>query len=101
MKNDSPVKADQFFAAFAQRYPQWWTEKGSHMASSSAKDAIALLDNYEASNKTVQAKAVQQEKSTQRLQAAITPQGVSAPPGQPTQDEEASFAKGYKRVAGR
>ena len=101
LKNDSPDKAEAFFAVFAQRYPQWWTDKGSHMASSSAKDAIALLDSYEVSTKTVQAKTQQQAKSAQRLEAAITPAGAPATPGQPTLDEEASFAKGYKRVAGR
>jgi TolA-binding protein len=102
MKAGSPEQAEQFFQSFAQRYPQWWTEKGSLMASDQAKDAIALLDGYVQHNQTVSTKQKQQAKNTQRLEAAITPQGAGAPPsGQPTQDEEAAFRSGYKKQAGR
>jgi hypothetical protein len=94
-------KADEFFAAFELRYPLWWQEKGAHMASPSAKDAIALLDNYKAHNQAVSVKTQQQAKSAQRLQAAITPTGAPAAPGQPPLDEEAAFAKGFKRAQGR
>lgn len=101
LKSDSPDKAEEFFKQFEQRYPQWWKERGSHMASSNAKDAIALLDGFQAHNTAVSDRKKQQDKSAQRLGAAITPTGAGAPPGQPEPDEEAAFAKGFKKVAGR
>lgn len=101
LKTDSPDKAEEFFKQFEQRYPQWWKEKGSHMASSNAKDAIALLDGYQAHTTAVSEKEKQKQKSAQRLGAAVTPTGAGAPPGQPEPDAEAAFAGGFKKVAGR
>lgn len=39
-----------------------------------------------------------QERNKTRLEGAITPKGGGSPPGQPTQDDEADFAKGFKKA---
>ena len=101
LKAQSPDKAEEFFKTFEERYPQWWQDRGALMASSVAKDAIALLDGYQAHTKAVSAKQQQQDKSKQRLEAAIQPRGAGAPPGQPAEDEEAAFASGYKKAYGK
>jgi hypothetical protein len=99
LKADSPDKAEAYFSQFAERYPQWWAEKGKAMASSSAKDAIALLDGYQAHTKSISDKQKRDEKNAQRLEGAVMPRSAGAPPGQPTQDDEAAFNAGYKKVA--
>lgn len=38
-----------------------------------------------------------QERNKTRLEGAITPKGGGSPPGQPTQDDEADFASGFKK----
>lgn len=101
LKADSPDKAEEFFKSFEQRYPEWWKEKGSHMASTKAKDAIALLDGYQAHNQAVTEKEKQKAKSAQRLGAAVTPTGAGAPPGHQEPDPEAAFSGGFKKVSGQ
>lgn len=39
-----------------------------------------------------------QERNKTRLEGAITPKGGGSPPGQPTQDDEADFASGFKKA---
>lgn len=99
LKSQSPDQAEEFFKSFEQRHPQWWKEKGSLMASSTGKDAIGLLDGYKAHTTAVSDKTKREERNAQRLEGALTPRSAGAPPGQPTQDDEASFQSGFKRVA--
>ncbi len=98
-----PVKAKEMLNDFIRQFPNWWSEKGSKLESSSTDDAIALLDSY---NEFKAAKAAtptpaeqsrrSKEKSQQRLSAATTPKGTQQPPQPGVSDEEA-FNRGFKK----
>jgi hypothetical protein len=69
-------------------------------ASDRPRDAIRLLDAYKTHSERAAADAEARRKKQERLAAAVTPKGSQEPP-QTGIDDEAAFARGYKRARGK
>ena len=92
-KTDSR-KAEEMQDGFTRSYPKWWEERGRAMFSDSANDAVKLLDGYAEHVKSKSAPAVDPQKKTERLAAAVTPKGLPQA-GKTTESVEAAFAAGF------
>lgn len=68
------VKADALFKEVQQEFPDWWKAKGRAFFSEKAKDAIKLLDGFEATSKTqTPADVPARNDNKARLEAAVAP----------------------------
>jgi hypothetical protein len=97
-KRTDPGKASEIFAGFASKYPQWWSEKGSLMASVSPKDASKLLRGYGEHEKAEKAREEAARKKQERLEHAAPATRGGGAPTRTTETEETGFLDGFKAV---
>ena len=103
-EQSSPKDADGLRLQVAQKYPQWWAEKGVSIYSQRARDAARLLDAFEArqqshaedQNSTADAERLKKEK---RLERAVAPKGTQQRV-QSNESIDAAFDRGYRGDSG-
>lgn len=92
---EETVKTPQFEAWHAKQAP----EIQALAKSSSAKDAVRMLDAFKADSAKAVKDKQQKDANQARLKAAVTPQGRATPP-EKTIDDDAAFDAGFKSVRG-
>ena len=100
LEDTDPARAQEAKAGFARDFPTWWQEKGKAIFSSSADDAVRLLDGFEAHRKAVAEAAAKREKNQTRLATVVAPKQANSG-GPSVLPDEAGLSVGYERIAKR
>lgn len=96
------AKADALFKEVQQELPDWWKSKGRAFFSDKAKDAIKLLDGFDAtSKKDTPADVPARNDNKSRLEAAVAPtRATSGVVRREPETEQDAAAAAFKRVRG-
>jgi hypothetical protein len=104
IEQTDPDAAVRVINSWAQRYPDWWADKGYALFSTRAADSSKLLTKYKESTTQVSAEeqkreadALRKQTNQQRLARAKTPTGTGAAPDAGVSDNEA-FRRGFQKV---